>query len=97
MYIIFSDVMLYSADCNDSDIRLMGGPSMWEGRVEIFLKNTFITVCKKAQVVCRQLGYTGPGLNIFHSIMHHSIFCRHYLNSDKCRNGCVDLSQMLLL
>ena len=31
MYIIFSDVMLYSADCNDSDIRLMGGPSMWAG------------------------------------------------------------------
>ena len=61
------NVMFFYADCNDSDIRLMGGPSVWEGRVEICLNNTFITVCddlwdeKEAQVVCRQLGYTGPG------------------------------------
>ena len=59
--------MLY---CNHSDIRLMGGPSMCEGCVEICQNNTFITVCddlwdeKEAQVVCRQLGYTGPVLNL---------------------------------
>ena len=62
-YITFSDVMLYSADCNDSDIHLMGGHSMWEGCVEICQNNTFITVCddlwdeKEAQVVCRQLAW----------------------------------------
>ena len=41
---------------------------MWEGRVEICQSNTYVTVCddmwdeNEAQVVCRQLGYTGPGL-----------------------------------
>ena len=63
-------------DYNDSDIRLMGGPIMWEGHVEIFLNDTFITVCKEAQVVCRQLGYTGPGSNIMFHSRHND------LNSD---------------
>ena len=54
-------------DCSDSDIRLMGGKSPLEGRVEICQNNTYSTVCDdlwdelEARVVCRQLDYTGPG------------------------------------
>ena len=70
-------VYICHTDCTDGAVRLMGGPAMWEGRVEICQSNTFITVCddlwdeKEAQVVCRQLGYTGPGL--YFSIYSFSI------------------------
>ena len=54
-------------DCSDGNIRLMGGMSPLEGRVEICQNNAYSTVCDdlwdelEARVVCRQLNYTGPG------------------------------------
>jgi deleted-in-malignant-brain-tumors protein 1 len=47
------------------DIRLTGGPSQRQGRVEIKLGKTWGTVCDNdwdqddARVVCRMLGYNG--------------------------------------
>ena len=51
--------------CDDGDVRLMGGTSLLEGRVEICQSNEYSTVCDdfwdelEAKVVCAQLGYTG--------------------------------------
>ena len=58
------------ADCIDGDIRLAGGSSDLEGRVEICVNNAWGTVCSNAfsendaVVVCSQLGYPFEGTTL---------------------------------
>ena len=57
--------------CNDGDVRLVGGASEKEGRVEICINNIWGTVCDDrwtavdAGVVCRQLNYFADGQQIY--------------------------------
>ena len=54
--------LLYAVACDYSEIRLVGGASVYEGHVEICINNQWGTVCddvwgtSDAQVVCSQLG-----------------------------------------
>ena len=71
---------LFCIDCSDGDIRLIGGMSPLEGRVEICQNDAYSTVCDdlwdelEARVVCRQLNYNGPGIFNF-SI---NVFCMYF-------------------
>ena len=61
------------AGCNQGSIRLVGGSSSNQGRVEVCNSNEWGTVCddsfstNDANVACRQLGYSGLG-NVHDSI-----------------------------
>ena len=71
-----------SQDCSDGDIRLIGGESYLEGRVEICQSNMYSTICddfwdeSEARVVCRQLGYTGDS-EFIHTSMTQYV-CNKY-------------------
>ena len=54
--------------CINGEVGLFGGDNLKEGRVEICVNGTWVTVCENsfdandAVVICNQLGYPGLGL-----------------------------------
>ena len=56
--------LVFPVSCNTGDVRLQGGTSNDEGRVELCMNSVWGTVCDnswndtEASVVCRQLGFS---------------------------------------
>jgi hypothetical protein len=57
--------------CSDGDVRLVGGVTSNQGRVEVCINNAWGTVChnswgyREGNVVCGQLGYLRQGQYLY--------------------------------
>ena len=68
IFFVFFTSILSTGCFYNGQVRLVGGSSSYEGRVELCFNNIWGTVCDDdwdnvdASVVCRQLGYFGAGM-----------------------------------
>lgn len=64
----FNILIKTSLACKDGEVRLVDGISITNGRVEICIKQTWVTVCGDSfdlvdvEVVCKQLGFFQSGM-----------------------------------
>ena len=80
---------MFSACSTHGQIRLVGGTSVLEGRVEVCVSGRWGTVCDDfwsstdARVVCRQLGYSTSGRTPIEQTFHDSLHVHdnHYLHN----------------
>ena len=89
---IYTDNVTEQANCFDGEVRLVGGQTEGEGRVEVCASRAWGTVCsagfgfQESQIVCRQLGLQELGKHwiLISGIVAKQVFA---LGAYYCANG----------
>ena len=87
-YCVLNYIATSHRECNDTDIRLVNGLTLHEGRVEICNYGLWGSICyyqwdhRDARVVCRQLGYDGRESVVLCITKHHYPTPQHRLVCD---------------
>ena len=72
------------SECIDGSLQLVGGPTLYEGRIEVCANGVWGSVCPgygnrwsslSTSVVCRQLGRPSIGNEIICFVQHHMLHC----------------------
>lgn len=93
VYCFFSDENRLCGNSSNGDIRLVGGASDSEGRVEICLDGVWGTICENfwsnldAVVVCRQLGFSIMDATAFQGGQYGPGTGPIFLNNVFCNGG----------
>ena len=84
LFFFFTAVGATYNNCSDGELRLMGGLTDYQGRVEICINNLWGTICysssrynywdiNDARVVCRNLGHQELGIIFAHSAVKFNV------------------------
>ncbi len=90
------EFIYWFSGCSDYELRLVGGTSSLQGRVEICLGNIWGTVCDDrwdnadASVVCGFLGYSRDGTLVMYCKMNITVYmpfsalysCQYFVYAD---------------
>ena len=82
--VIKTDMQINGTDCKHGDVRLVGGSTEYEGRVEVCINRAWGTICdpywytQDSNIVCKQLGHMELGIDMINNYNITILFYRIY-------------------
>ena len=79
-----------TSTCSNGEVRLIGGPSIYNGTVELCLEGVWGSIChggwdvNEANIVCKQLGFSSAGNTALYAAFHGQSSGPIFINNVNC-------------